>query len=134
MKTYRCLYYNLYRIWLKKKDEPENAHINAVITISFLLYVNMMSIPLALVAIFKNEVINLPEINMEVKVWIVTFLIGVGIFNYILLGRKKKHNKIVEEFKVESERKKKNGFYFTVLYLVISLSIPLYIFFFTTPK
>jgi len=119
---------------LKKKDEPENAHINAVITITFLLYVNIMSIPLTFVATLKNEIISLPEINMNVKVWIVIFLIGVGTLNYMLLGRKKRHNKIVEEFKAKSVWSKKNDYYFTMLYLVVSLSIPLYIFFFTTPK
>ncbi len=134
MKTYRYLYYNLYRIWLKKKDEPENAHINAVITITFLLYVNIISIPLILVAISKNEIINLPEINTNIKILIVVFLCGVGALNYFLLGRKKQRHKIIEEFKSENEKKRKNGLFFTILYLVISLGIPLYIFFFTIPK
>ncbi|MBL4561496.1 MAG: hypothetical protein JKX79_11000 [Labilibaculum sp.] len=29
MDIYRYFYYKLYCIWLKKKDEPENAPINA---------------------------------------------------------------------------------------------------------
>ncbi|WP_282036655.1 hypothetical protein [Saccharicrinis aurantiacus] len=133
MKIYRYLYYNLFLLWLKKKDEPENAHINAVITITFLLYTNLMSIPLSLVAIFKNEIIAIPEINTNVKIWIAIFLIGVGILNYMLLGRKREHNKIVTEFMASSKRIKRNSFYYTLLYIVTSLSIPFYIFFFTTP-
>jgi|SRR5690554_6727910 len=107
MKTYRYLYYKLYCIWLKKKDEVENAHINAVITITFLMYVNIMSIPLVIMAVYKYEIINLPEINFNVKIWIVGVLIGTGILNYFLLARKKQHVKIVEEFKLEREEKRK---------------------------
>jgi hypothetical protein len=134
MKTYRYLYYKLYCIWLKKKDEPENAHINAVITITFLLYVNIMSIPLILLAASKNEIINLPESNFNAKVWIAVILVVAGIFNYFILARKRQHNKIIEEFKSESEGKRKKGITYTILYMIVSLGIPLYIFFFTTPK
>lgn len=134
MKTYRYLYYKLYCIWLKKKDEPENAHINAAITITFLLYVNIMSIPLILLAASKNEIINLPESNFNAKVWIAVILVVAGIFNYFILARKRQHNKIIEEFKSESEGKRKKGITYTILYMIVSFGIPLYIFFFTTPK
>lgn len=134
MKTYRYLYYKLYCIWLKKRDEPENAHINAVITITFLLYVNIISIPLILMAVYKNEIINLPEINFNVKVWIAVILVGVGIFNYFILARKRQHNKIIEEYKPESKENRKKGMAYTILYLIVSFAIPLYIFFFTIPK
>lgn len=119
---------------MKKKDEPENAHINAVITISFLLYVNIISIPLIFLAASKNEIINLPQMNVNVKIWIAVILVSLGIFNYFLLGRKRQHNKIIEEFKSESKEKRKKGTMFTIFYLIVSFVIPLYIFFFTTPK
>ncbi|MBT3208713.1 MAG: hypothetical protein HN704_15250 [Bacteroidetes bacterium] len=134
MKTYRYLYYKLYCIWLKKKDEPENARINAVITITFLLYVNIVSIPLILLAIHKNEIINLPEIGSNVKIWIGLILVGAGIMNYFILARKKEHAKIIEEFKMENKSKRKKGMVYTILYLIVSFGIPLYIFLFTTPK
>lgn len=132
MKFYRYLYFNLYQLWLKKKDEPENAHINSVITITFLLYVNIMSIPLISLAASKREIINLPKVN--VKIWIAVILVSVGIFNYFLLARKRQHNRIIEEFKSESEKKRKKGMAYTIFYLIVSFGIPLYIFFFTTPK
>lgn len=134
MKFYRYLYFNLYQLWLKKKDEPENAHINSVITITFLLYVNIMSIPLISLAASKKEIINLPQVNVNVKIWIAVILVSVGIFNYLLLARKRQHNKIIEEFKSESEKKRKKGMAYTIFYLIVSFGIPLYIFFFTNPK
>jgi beta-lactamase regulating signal transducer with metallopeptidase domain len=93
-----------------------------------------MSIPLVIMAVYKYEIINLPEINFNVKIWIVGVLIGTGILNYFLLARKKQHVKIVEEFKLEREEKRKKGMLYAVLYLIISLGIPLYIFLFTIPK
>ena len=104
MKIYRYLYYNLFRFWLRKKDESESAHINAVITITFSLYVNIMSLPLILFATNKYVIFNLPDININVKIWIVSLLLGVGILNYILLARKQQHDKIIEEFKFEDNR------------------------------
>lgn len=132
MKTYRYLYYNLYRIWLRKKDEWKNAQLNAVITITFLLYLNIMSIPLIIVIASNRELILLPGINLEVKIWIIAFAVGVGMLNYFLLGRKKQHNKIVEEFESVEERRKKYGFFFTIIYITISCCIPLYLFFFAS--
>jgi hypothetical protein len=123
----------LYCIWLKKKDEPENAAINAVITLTFLLYVNLFSIPLLVMAIYKKDFINLPEINLNRSVWLSVILIGTGILNYFSLARKRQHDKIFEEFKMESKGKSKKGIIYTLLYLTISLGIPLYIFLFTSP-
>lgn len=133
MNIYRYLYYKLYCIWLKKKDEPENAQINAVITITFLISVNLFSIPLVLMAIYKKDFISLPEINLNISALIAIALVWIGIFNYFLLARKKQHVKIVEEFKMESAGKRKRGIRNTLLYLIISFGIPLYIFLFTSP-
>ncbi len=124
----------MYQLWLRKKDEPGNAHINAVITITFLMYVNIISILLILLVTTKNEIINLPQINGNVKILIAVILVSVGILNYFLLARKRQHNKIIKEFYLESEKKRKKGMTYTILYLVVSLGIPLYIAFFTTPK
>lgn len=133
MKTYRYLYYQLYRIWLKKKDEVENARINAVLTLTFSLCINIINIPLILLVLLKTEIIRLSEIDANEYIFIpIVFLVG-GIFNYLLLARKKQHKKIIEEFKSECEAKRKRGMMFTILYLVMSIGIPLYIAFFTTP-
>ena len=63
MKTYRYLYYKLYCIWLKKKDEVENSRINAVLTLTFSLYINIINISLILLVLLKTEIIKLSEID-----------------------------------------------------------------------
>ncbi len=128
MKIYKRLYYNLYCIWLKKNDESENAHINAVITITFSLYVNIMNVLLIIFLMNKKDMLDLPELDSNVMLFIGVFLVAVGIFNYVLLGRKEQHNKIIEEF--ESEKDNKDGLYFTLLYILISFGMPFFILFF----
>jgi hypothetical protein len=127
MKIYRYLYYNLFRLWSKKKDESEIAHINAIITITFLLYVNIMSIPLIIVATHKYGSFKFPEPNITIKVLIGFILIGAGILNYILLARKQQHTKIMEEFKLDVKKNRKKGMVLTLFYLIFSLAIPLFI-------
>lgn len=132
MKTYEYLYYKLFCIWLKKKDEPENAYINAVITISFLVCLNILSIPLILMALFGKDIITIPELPDK---WIIfTIVIGYGISQYFLLAHKKKYIKIIEKYKDETELKRKRGLLYSWIYIIISIGIPIYIFFFTIPK
>ena len=133
MKVLRSLYYYLFCIWSSKKDEPWNAHINAVITMSFILYVNLISIPLILMSVFRNEIIDLPELSSNMKILIIGGLILVGTINYFLFAHKTKHKRILEGYLEMSDNRKKKGIIITVIYLIVSLAIPLYISLFTLP-
>ncbi len=127
MDIYQYLYYRLYCIWLKKKDEVENTHINAVITISLLVCLNILSIPLILMAVFGKDIITIPELPPK---WILFIIvIGYGISQYFLLAYKKKYLKIVVKYKNEPDLKRKHGKLFCWIYIIISIGIPIYIFF-----
>lgn len=129
MRVYKYLYYNLYRIWLKKKNETENARMNAVITLTFSLWINMLNIALISFVIFNKDIFNLPESSLKVNIWIGIIIVFIGILNYLLLGRKKQHNKIIDKFETNSKRKNKTGGYITLIYILITFSIPLCLFF-----
>lgn len=132
MKLYKYLFYKLFCLWLRKKDEVENAHINAVISMAFLTGINLISIPLILMASFGKDVISIPQLPSN---WILFLVVIIyGVIQYFLLAYKKKYLEIVEEYKNENEEKNKMGTFFIWLYIVISLGIPLFILFFTTPK
>jgi len=133
MRVLRSLYYYLFCIWSTKKDEPGNAHINAVITMTFILYVNIMSIPLILMSVFRDEIIDLPELSNNMKIPIIAGLILVGVINYFLFAHKTKHKRVLEQYLEISDNRKKRGIIVTVVYLIISLAIPLYISLFTSP-
>lgn len=88
MNTYRYLYHKLYCIWLKKKDEVENARINAVMILTFTLYANFMNILLIILVLTKKDILRLTEINADMRIVIPVILITGGISNYLLLAQK----------------------------------------------
>ena len=134
MKKFRYLYCQLYSLWLKRKGEQKDAHINAVITLTFLLYLNIISIPLISLAVFNYELVDMPGIDDRIKILIILILIGTGLLNYFLFARKEQHQRIIDEFASESDKKRKLGMLIAIFYIVISLGIPLYIFLFTIPQ
>ena len=133
MRFYRLLYYNLFKIWLKRKNEVNIAHINSVISITLLVCVNLLSIPLILMALFNLKLSFLPEADLSMKINLAVGMITLGIINYFILGRKKQHIKIVKEFSSYKENYGKTKLY-TIIYITITLLIPLYILLFTSPN
>ena len=132
METYKYLYYRLFCIWLNKKDEAENAYINAVITISLLVCLNILSIPLVIMAFFGKDIITIPELPEK---WIIFIIvIAYGLSQYFLLAHKKKYINIINKYKDETEKERKKGLFYTWSYIITSIGIPIYIFFFTIPK
>ena len=117
---------------MKKKNELDNARINAVITITFSLYVNFMNFFLILLVAFKGNIFKLPEQSLKVNIVIVIFLILIGILNYLILGREKQHKRIVDKFYSNDYKKKQIGVCTAVIYLLLTFGIPLSIFLFIT--
>jgi len=92
-----------------------------------------MSIPLILMSVFRDEIIDLPELSNNMKIPIIAGLILVGVINYFLFAHKTKHKRVLEQYLEISDNRKKRGIIVTVVYLIISLAIPLYISLFTSP-
>lgn len=88
MRIYRYLYYNLFCIWLKKKDERGNAQINAIMSLTFLIYLNIMTIILIFVTSNNKDLGMMIEEKINPKLCIIVFLIGLGLINYIFLSNK----------------------------------------------
>lgn len=121
IRYYRFLYYNLYRLWQIKKDERENAPINAIISISALTWFNGITILLIMQDFFGITVFNMSEMP---PYWLLIFIfICYGIFQYFLLAAHGKHKKIVEEFKNIKPKKRIWGRYITVIYVIISILV-----------
>lgn len=132
MRIYKYLYYKLYCLWLKKKDEPENAYINAVISISLLIGFNLASIPLVMMALFGRNMF----VNFEFPPnWIIYILVILfGISQYFLLAHKGRYLKIIDEFKNESEIKRKKSLLYTWVYIIITIGIPFFIVLVSPPR
>lgn len=132
MKIYEYLYYKLYCIWQMKKSESEIAYINAIISISFLLCFNILSVPLGLMAILGKDIIIFPKLPDRWVLFII--VIAFGVSQYFLFAHKKRYREIIKRYENETNKMRRIGFIFTWLYILISIGIPIYIFFFTTPK
>jgi len=117
-------------LWLKKKDEPENAYINAILSITFLVYLTLIDISYIPFAFFERDIFHLPPASLNVKIVILTTAIALGIFNYFLLAYKKKYLKIVEEFKDETEKQRKRGTLYVWIYAIVTIGIPFFSLFF----
>ena len=130
MKIYRYIYYKCYCLWLKKKDEPENAHINAVMSITILIYMNLLDFLFIFSTIFKDVKLKLTVVSTNVKIVICTIMISFGLLNYFLLAYKKKYLKLIEEFKDETEKQRKRGTIYVWIYAIVTIGIPFFILFF----
>jgi len=130
MKIYRYIYYKCYCLWLKKKDEPENAHINAVMSITILIYMNLLDFLFIFSTIFKDVKLKLPVVSTNVKIVICTIMISFGLLNYFLLAYKKKYLKLIKEFKDETEKQRKRGTIYVWIYAIVTIGIPFFILFF----
>jgi hypothetical protein len=131
MNYYQLLYYNFVRIWKNKKDEIENAPINGIIMITFVLFANLVSIPLIIMAIFGASFFTFPTFN---KWYIVPFLIVFGFSNYWILARKRKLEEIEKKFDQLENKIRQKTFRLTIIYLIASLMIPILILLFVPPR
>jgi hypothetical protein len=84
-------------------------------------------------ALFNLKLSFLPEADLSMKINLAVGMITLGIINYFILGRKKQHIKIVKEFSSYKENYGKTKLY-TIIYITITLLIPLYILLFTSPN
>jgi hypothetical protein len=132
MKLYYHLYFCLFLIWSKKKNEQSSAKINAIITLTFLLYCNVLTVPLLYMHIFRASLFHIGEVTLNVKFIIAFLLIAGGIFNYFFLC-KYKHLQIENLFYSKTDKIRKIAVFFTYIYLFASFLIPIYILFNATP-
>jgi len=137
MKTYRYIYYNLVLLLLRKKENPDDAKINAMLLISLLVFINFLNVFSIIVVASKKNLINLSYFNLaefmyDIKLWGVGFFLSLVVYNYFFLARKIIFSEIIKEFEGKSEIDKKKGMVRTVFLLIISFGLPLFIAFFTT--
>ncbi len=123
MKLYKFIYYRLYCLWLLKKDEKDKAHINAAISISFLIGINVLTIPILFIPLFwKYPNLSVPPTFK----WLVFSLVfGLELVNTIILLSKHRYLKIIHYFTNEDEQKRKKGIVIAIVYVIITICFPI---------
>jgi drug/metabolite transporter (DMT)-like permease len=127
MKYYRYLYYKFFCLWHKKKSEQDIAPMNAASAISLTFAMLFVSIVLILLLFFKERVDFLVFFNDKNR--IIWLILGLLFYfsNWFFLARGKHHQKILEEFKDETDVQRKRGMIVAIVFLIVSLGAPLVI-------
>jgi len=116
----KYLYYRIYDWNLRAWGESDLPQYNAIIGISFLIYLNIVSIFIAIETLTgKQYLLFAPNTDYYIAA---TFLILL-VFNYFLLVRNRKYLKIAEEFKGENSIQKRKGLFFIWLYVIGSFAM-----------
>lgn len=116
MKLYRYLYYRLYSWNLKTWGEKDLPQWNALLGVSFMMFLNLGLLGLLLqllgVNIFLRD--ELP------KKEIVIIMLSLFVVNYFLFIHKGNYRSIVKELKKETPEKRRTNTMLIWLYVILS--------------
>ncbi len=99
-----------------KKDAPE---WTSMFTLSFLIYINILSVPLIIITISDDYITSFPQI--EKSIIIIISLFYLAIFYFLLLYNNK-YKKIISEFE-ELKISKRKGDIVAGAYVLITFTI-----------
>jgi hypothetical protein len=128
MKIYRYLYYKFFCLWHKKKSEQDIAPMNAASTITLTFTALLFGIIYQLIILLRGFVDFKIIFIEENRNWLYFLAITYSFINWFFLAREKRHQKIIEEFKNETEKQRRRGMVAAKIFIVISLGAPFTIF------
>ena len=116
LKLYKYAFYIFYSWSYKLHRNEESHHITAFFSLTFLVYINILSALLIL-----NIAFNLSEYKLSVsKIEIALCFLLTVVPQYYLILYKRKYLKILEEFAVESPKKLRRRKIAIWVYIIIS--------------
>ena len=119
MKLYKYLYYRLYSWNLRQWGKEDAPHWNALLGVSFMMFINLTTIGLLIELMGFNVLLNqkLPTIG------IIVIMIIVLIFNYHRLVQNGKFKLIAKEFSKETTKRKRYTAVLLWLYVILSFAL-----------
>jgi hypothetical protein len=123
LRIHRYIFYRLYNWNLKSFGKQDSPLLNALLELSMLIWLNVLTAVLLIDKIFKIKMLNLLSEKYIITI-IIAFL--VLIIQYFLLIHKDRHKKIIEDYKNDKSNSRKND-NMAFWYVGVSLST----FFFT---
>jgi len=120
-KIHRYIYYRLY-IWnLKSFGERDLPFLNALLELSLIIYVNILTIILILDEIFIAKTIDRFISTQWLAIIIVVFVL---LIQYLLLFHNNRYKKIIERYENDQVSGKRNE---ALAFLYVGISIILFI-------
>ncbi len=124
---YDYLFYKIHRYWRRKKSRKDNAHIDAILTLSFSfisLFIIIFILPLVTLA--KQNHITLDDFP-EFKVVMMTLFVIYSIFNHFYFLSNNRFKDIFLKYVKESDEQKRKGNIYTIIFIIISLgTLPIF--------
>lgn len=124
---YDYLFYKIYRYWRRKKSRKDNAHIDAILTLSaaiHFMFATIFILPMLLFVKINNIAIDFfPELK-----WImITLVISYTILNHFYFLSNNRFKDIFLKYVKESDEQKRKGNIYTIIFIIISLgTLPIF--------
>jgi hypothetical protein len=102
--------------------------MNAASTITLTFTMLLFGVIYQLI-VFLRDIVDFSIIFIEEnRKWLYFLAISYCFLNWFFLAREKQHQKIIEEFKNETEQQSRRGMIATIIFIFISLGAPFAIF------
>jgi hypothetical protein len=121
---FKYFYFRLYTSNLKREGINDLLQFNSMLIISFLMFLNLITIVEGIELIIGKSLSNIYGNNL-LKVLVIFIGIEIAIVNYFFMVNKNKYLKIAEEFKTESKQMRRKGTIIIWIYLILSFGIPI---------
>lgn len=126
----RCTYAYLFSIADSRPDPVKNPLLNALLTLSFVIFVNLVTIGMLVTATKSEYTTSFTHIP---RTMILAICVGILLMNYVYFARKPTHDGIMAEYAFNDDsRKRCKSIAWT--YIVMSFLAAVVVVFATRPK
>jgi hypothetical protein len=120
LRAYKYLYYRIYSWNLRAWGESDMPQYNSLFGVSFLAFLNILSVPTALDLVIGGNVINNSGVG---KLLIFGLLFVVLVISYFLLVVNSRYKKIAQDFSSETTHQKRTRLIAIWLYILGSFVV-----------
>lgn len=128
-KSFKYLYYKLYKLFVRINGKDDIPEYTAMFAVGTLFFCNLFAI-VSVVNVF-SPFWNYPDISRG-RFFI--YLIPYTLIFYFTLVFNGKYKKIINEFEIENEERRKKGRLNIVIYIALSLLLLIFAFILMTMK
>ena len=117
--AYKYLYYRIYSWNLRKWGEIDVPQFNALLGVTFLVYLNIITLLIAIQLICRFRILE--QIKLS-KIHAIVGIIAIGLINYFIFLYNSKYKQLAKQFKKKTEIEKKRRFLCCSIYVVFTFA------------
>ena len=116
---YKYLYYRIYSSNLRDWGENDIPQFNALLGVSFLIYLNTFTLFIGVKLITEFRILE--QIKFSKTQAVIGFMV-IGLINYYIFIHASKYKLIAKQFNKESKGERKTRFYWCLFYVIFSFA------------